>query len=313
MGIQEWIEHYTWQGADVIVLLDNNSTDNGPRIAKQFSNVSVVHAPKNNAQVENYYLGLSEIIKHNVDFVAVVDLDEYMFGKKISLKQCVEYYDRLGVSQISVNWAMFGSSGFVQQPRSIRASFIRRKKELQTNLKSIWKCKDLIQLFTHKSHVRGKSIEDNSIIQLNHYIIQSREYFATVKMPRGDVCNSQWASARTWSYFNANDFDELDDTLLKDRLHNKVSVPLNSTVQSYWGIFEYNPTTFVSQIPYLPLGIIVVLWLILVCGGSRALTLWCSLHFLLLESHEYESQQIQENKLLGKLCFSFLTLASLVL
>ena len=313
MGIQEWIQHYTWQGADLIVLLDNNSTDNGRYIAEQFSNVIVVDAPKNNAQVENYYLGLTEILKHGVDFVAVVDLDEYMFGKVMLLKQCVAYYDKLGYSQISVNWAMFGSSGFVTQPSSIRASFIRRKKELQTNLKSIWKCKDLIQMFTHKSHVRGKSIEDNTFIQLNHYIIQSREYFATVKMTRGDVCNSQWANARTWAYFKANDFDEIDDTLLKDCMKNLIRVSPSPIVQNYLGIFEYNPNSFISRISYLPFGILVVLWIVLVYGGSRALTLWCSLHFLLLESHEHESQQIQENKLLGKLCFSFLTLTSLVL
>ena len=42
-------------------------------------------------------------------------------------------------------------------------------------------------------------------LQLNHYRIQSMEYFRKVKMRRGDVADDQWESLRTMEYFKEND------------------------------------------------------------------------------------------------------------
>jgi hypothetical protein len=313
MGMHEWLSHYFWQGADMIVLLDNNSTDMGPMIAKKFSNVSVIYCPKNNAQVENYYLGYLELVRHNVDYVAVLDLDEFLFGKYKKLKDYVIDYARKGYSQLSVNWSMFGSSKFLTQPTSIRKSFLLRKSELQTNQKSIWKIKDLIQLHVHKSEVRGKSVIVNSDLQLNHYIIQSREYFQKVKMRRGDVHTFAWNNARTWDYFDAHDFDEQKDTLLADLIDGKEGVVQNSPLETYWGIFEYNPTSFIQTFSYLPFGICLVLYILFTWGGSRLLTLWCALHYMILNPRPNESDQIRRNKLVGNIVFATFTVASIFL
>ena len=43
------------------------------------------------------------------------------------------------------------------------------------------------------------------MLQLNHYQIQSKEYFEKIKMVRGDVSNKSWDSMRTWKYFEEND------------------------------------------------------------------------------------------------------------
>jgi hypothetical protein len=311
MGMHEWLSHYVWQGVDLIVLLDNNSTDSGPLIAKKFSNVIVLPAPKNNAQIENYYAGYLELVKQNVDFVAVLDLDEYMFGKYESLKKCVERYARKGYSQISVNWAMFGSNKFLSQPASIRKSFVKRKRNLQTNQKSIWKISDLIQLHVHKSEVRGKSLILNSEIQLNHYIIQSREYFQKVKMPRGDVHSKQWNTARTWDYFDAHDFDDVNDYQLSNLMDGIIQFNHTPHIEEYWGIFEFNPTSWIQSFSYLPIGIAVVLFILFFFGGSRLLTLWCALHFILLNPKRHETNQIRRNKLLGNIIFALLTAASI--
>lgn len=313
MGMKEWIEHYFWQGADLIVLLDNNSTDNGATIAKTFSNVIVLHAPKNNAQIENYFQGFLELVRRTVDYVAVVDLDEYMFGKKKTLKECVNEYAEKGYSQLSVNWAMFGSDKHLSQPLHIRQSFLKRKRALQTNQKSIWKIKDLIQLHVHKSEVRGKSIDVNRDVQLNHYIIQSREYFQKVKMKRGDVHSASWNGARTWEYFDNHDFDEITDTLLHDQVSKKHAHNLHeSQVEGYWGLFEYNPTSMLQTISYLPIGMCLVFFVLFIWGGSRLLTLWCSLHFLLFIPRKHESQQIRKNKFIGNLVFGLATAASVM-
>ena len=295
----------------MIVLLDNNSTDMGPMIAKKFSNVSVIHAPKSNAQVENYYLGYLELVRHNIDYVAVLDLDEFLFGKFKKLKDCVQEYALKGYSQLSVNWSMFGSSKYLTQPTSIRKSFLWRKRLLQTNQKSIWKINDLIQLHVHKSEVRGKSIVVNSDLQLNHYIIQSREYFQKVKMRRGDVHSIAWDNARTWDYFDAHDFDDEDDTLLADLIDGKEAVIKSSCLETYWGIFEYNPTSFFQTFSYLPFGICLVLYILFTWGGSRLLTLWCALHYMIFNPRRNESEQIRRNKLVGNIVFATFTVASI--
>jgi hypothetical protein len=152
MAMEEWIEHYFWQGADLLILLDNNSTDGGAEIAKKHANVIVIDAPKKCAQVENYFsLGYTCAIKQDVDYLAVLDLDEFMFGQDGKpLKQHLEQYFDQGYSQLSVNWTMFGSSGYELQPKSIRKSFLWRKKHLQSNLKSVFKTKDLVHLKTHR-------------------------------------------------------------------------------------------------------------------------------------------------------------------
>ena len=55
MGIREWVEHYKWQGADKVLLLNNNSTDNWKEQLQGFEGfVTVTDAQKNGAQVEHY-------------------------------------------------------------------------------------------------------------------------------------------------------------------------------------------------------------------------------------------------------------------
>ena len=51
---------------------------------------------------------------------------------------------------------------------------------------------------------------DNNGLQLNHYRIQSKEYFEKVKMVRGDVSSGRWEHVRTWDYFEEHDKSDSD-------------------------------------------------------------------------------------------------------
>jgi len=60
-------------------------------------------------------------------------------------------------------------------------------------------------------------ISDNVELQLNHYVIQSREYFEKVKMVRGDASRAENDGIRDWGYFEARDVAcTATDTTLKD-------------------------------------------------------------------------------------------------
>lgn len=314
MAMEEWIEHYFWQGADLLILLDNNSTDGGAEIAKKHANVIVIDAPKKCAQVENYFsLGYTCAIKQDVDYLAVLDLDEFMFGQDGKpLKQHLEQYFDQGYSQVSVNWTMFGSSGYELQPKSIRKSFLWRKKHLQSNLKSVFKTKDLVQLKTHKSIVRGLSLEVIGGIQLNHYKIQSKEFFAKVKMKRGDSQFEHWNHSRDWQAFHDNDFHDLEDRLLLDLLENRPSFPIPSKVERYWGIMEHNPFDWKDRIAFLSISLPICL--VLLCGLKgfplRVLSAALVVQACMLQNGN-DSNQIERNRSFGKACFTILAILSL--
>jgi hypothetical protein len=198
-------------------------------------NVTVIHAPRNHVQAENYVnLGLPWLKEHGVQVLGILDLDEYMFGTDgKNLKKHVEQIfgaaDR--PSQFSCRWTMFGSSGHDKQPESIRKSFTWRKKELDFNIKSVLWLNDIVDLTgglpndihvyykgvnQHRCNVSGNTIECPPGIQINHYAIQSKEFFEKVKMTRGAVETP--INVRDWGYFERYDHKEEEDTKLKDLL-----------------------------------------------------------------------------------------------
>jgi len=225
MGIAEWVEHYLWQGADKILLLNNNSTDDWATALSKFdtNKVIVLPAEKAHAQEEHYSkLGLKWLRDNSIDIVAVLDIDEYLFCKDgTNLKTfLINIFGALEhPSSLTCKWSMFGSSGINKQPKSVRSSFTWKKKDLHKNVKSVYFVKDIKDnIGIHTSNVSGINIDVSDRLQLNHYVIQSKEYFEKVKMKRGAADGIEHENIRTWKYFNEYDHADEEDTLLKDML-----------------------------------------------------------------------------------------------
>ena len=210
MVLEEWIEHYLWQGADIIVLLDNNSTDNFKSITSKYRNkVHVLHAAKNHVQGENYAkIGFPYLKTHNVDVVGIFDIDEYMFGTdgKNLKEHVIETFGKPDrPSQFSCHWNMFNSSGLENQPESIRKSFTWKHNKLDKDIKSVSWFNDILpgdngkMPIQHQVKVSGKTIGCPTGLQLNHYVVMSKEYFEKVKMSRGAVDTTN--NVRDWNYF----------------------------------------------------------------------------------------------------------------
>jgi hypothetical protein len=221
MGIREWVKHYKWQGVDHIVLLDNNSTDAWREQLRGYESfVTVIPAPEPHAQSKHYNtIALPWLKEHKYDVVGVVDLDEYAFGLPgLTLKGHLEqlFAVKPRPSQLLLKFHMFGSSGLIRQPKSIRKAFTWKKREvMRHNTKAFLWVQDIIRIGVHRSRVRGDTIIAPPGLQLNHYVIQSREFFKKVKMTRGDAVKGEWDTARDWKYFRRFDTNEVNDTLLK--------------------------------------------------------------------------------------------------
>lgn len=199
MVIREFIEHYREQGVAHMYVIDNGSTDTMADILREYPDfVTVFHMPERHRQVEHYNT-VYRIIRGHTEWLAVIDVDEYLFGKSESLHECMQKKQQ--TINYTVHWKMFSGSGHVKQPRSIRRSFVCCEPGEHINVKTIVCTKVSTKLAVHDT----KPSTDSHDIQLNHYAIMSREYFEKVKMTRGDASSKKSESVRNWDYYEQYD------------------------------------------------------------------------------------------------------------
>ena len=226
IAIREWLEHYIKQGVQHFYMIDNGSTDNWQYEIKGFP-VTVFSNEEKYKQTDHYNNYFLETVKVSSEWVMVVDLDEFVYGRKNNnITSILSNYDN-DVGEIRIRWKMFGSNGHIKQPKSIIDGFTKRKPldSPDINVKSIIRTSCLIKFNIHshsttdcKIIFEPPEITENSLelslIHLNHYAIQSKDFFFNVKITRGDVLNSVSNNIRNIDYFNNYDVNTiLDDEL----------------------------------------------------------------------------------------------------
>ena len=275
--ISEWVSHYISEGAVLIVLIDNGSTDRD-HLDRHLSEmqgwsevcpgsfttlyhiektrVFVIQDANKHKQTElyNHYF---QFFRHLADWILVVDLDEFLYGRcDRRIVDMLQNDIPDDVGQISIPWKIFGSSGLIQQPSSVIQSFTRRAQLVRPtfgNIKSLIRVAALDKLGIHEhailpgswKHVdaRFRCVEDSmrldgdrcnpiivvdesflasSKMHLNHYVVQSLEWFRSVKMTRGSANTPLHDNVRTMDYFRRYDVnDHLDNELQSKRLEIK--------------------------------------------------------------------------------------------
>lgn len=250
--INEWIEHYLKEGADHIFLVDNGSTDNYKIEPKFNNNVTLIYNDKKHAQVELGEKYLKEHIRGKFKWVLVVDLDEFLFTK--NYPSIRDYINKMEIENqhitcITVPWTMFGSSGHEKQPKSVVDNFLYRDA-IDTTFQEGRYAKSLFQSY-HKFDIhvpfnvnkknttlnfipnqksmptipKDIKIQENEL-QLNHYAVQSKDFFRNVKMTRGDIHSEKNENVRTLDYFKKYDKNEHFDNLLSTKRKKKSKIYL---------------------------------------------------------------------------------------
>ena len=170
------------------------------------------------------------------EWLAVVDLDEYAYARNGTIAEYLQTVPS-HVGRLDIPWKMFGSSGHVSQPAgSVVNNFTKRKAGHHPNVKSIARACAVTSFDIHRLQLKPEyhaawpfvagadSGEDLAAseaglaqlaIHLNHYPIQSREWFMRVKVTRGDVSTSAMENIRDESYFKAYDTNEVVDEELR--------------------------------------------------------------------------------------------------
>ena len=248
-GIREWLQHHIEQGVDHFYMINNDSTDNWESQVVDMP-VTIYTDPEKYKQVQHYNDYFLDTVKTTAEWVMVIDIDEFVYVPKGKGKitDVLDKYDS-SVGVIKMRWKMFGSNGHVVQPESIRGGFTTRKKMIagpgaygvvgnsvkrfgnfheteigsDQHVKSIVRTIVLIKfgIHVHETTPCSERIEpleasEESLIDanlhLNHYAIQSYDWFTKVKMTRGDAHNIKSARIRNDQYFDDYNWKDVRDT-----------------------------------------------------------------------------------------------------
>jgi hypothetical protein len=263
MNMNIWLEHYRQQGVEVFHMIDNGSTDRSIKIMKQYGQdhqdvkIHIYSLPEKHAQVKHYKKVFQDAkLKQSTKWLIVCDMDEFFYSTKSTLAQDLQNYEDYYV--IYSHWLMFGSSGHVKHPEDIRLAMTKRKHMPAFETKYIVQTKyitDPNMIDIHRVLLSGPAFIADDIFPLNHYAIQSEEYFRKVKMTRGDVNTTTSENIRDMNYFRTynKNMDFTDERLKKwvESMQNR------------------DPETFVNQSfsppSSLPLCILAVALLFILC------------------------------------------------
>ncbi|MES2434798.1 MAG: glycosyltransferase family 2 protein [Pseudomonadota bacterium] len=214
-NIDEWVQHYLSVGAGKIFLIDNGSTDDTVSKAKAWvakGVVELVEYPQPHRQRRHYWTAFNEFkIARRCQWLIIADLDEFWYcptGEPIP-DQLADYRD---LDVIYANWRVFGSNGLKKHPASIRQAFTLRNPRLHFHTGRKYMCRTSVikSAQTIGVHVLNgarseRTVSDNERFHLNHYVVQSLEYFQTAKMIRGAASKIDRDGVRTMEYFEKFD------------------------------------------------------------------------------------------------------------
>ncbi len=124
--IAEWIAFHFCMGFDCIILYDNMSNDKTFSIACEFqkkNNIEIIEWDNVNPTYQiDAYMDCIEKFGEVFDWILFIDSDEFYFEKHFhSVDNRLAFLGNFGddVSQICLNWATFGSSGYKNFPNGL--------------------------------------------------------------------------------------------------------------------------------------------------------------------------------------------------
>lgn len=242
-GLKEWLDHYKFHGVDHVYLVNDFSTDDylsilDPYIEENFVTLYQNDNPERytGRQIDINNRFFKPIFKES-QWLANVDLDEFLYSPKtINLKDILEEYELY--AGVIANWVWFNSNGHEKQPPLVVEGFTKRCEYNQKvymkppGLPSEWvqfnapklilnSNFDVSSFETHTAITNGNMINvstqgmpDDPELLINHYQLQSREYWKNIKMNRGDVNHWFKGSARDFEGYESMDVGDIIDMRL---------------------------------------------------------------------------------------------------
>lgn len=252
--LNEGVDHF-------VLIDNGSTDDYEKEIAKYINDglITIIHDDTKWAQIE-LYNKYFQSLKGQTKWLLVCDLDEFIYARRgyNTIPQFLEELpEKVGV--VRIPWKVFGSTGLIKQPDKLVPSFLQRAE--QSGMKKPWmpnkketlskviiKPEYVDRYHIHFCYLKGKctvisaegkklkykkdnekkhfqpvseKILNNSYLHLNHYAIQSLNWFQEIKMKRGDASTDRHDSVRTLQYFT--EYDNASNDIIDDELARKKS------------------------------------------------------------------------------------------
>ena len=202
--LYEFIEHNLYHGIDHIYLINDFSNDNFYEILEPyinngqitlFNNDIITKEPNRQSLIyDKYFIN----ILPETEWLAIIDLDEFLFSPNdIDVKNIIKKYDN-EYDNITVEWITYGSNHCNFQPFSLVSGF---NKHCNLDDKDYYSYKSIMKADKIKNFgVHSSTLSSNKNINLsyttkknelyiNHYQLQSMDFFTKIKGTRGDADN----------------------------------------------------------------------------------------------------------------------------
>lgn len=260
-AMKEWLEHHIGHGVEHFYLIDDGSTDSVLDILNPYiASGHVEMLPTTPKSIPFRQSGVYKKIYTNIvaknesKWVAIIDLDEFLYSPyEVDIRNVLRDHEDL--SLVGVNWVWYGSNNLIDQPKSIIQSFTHRadmKYEKYPELVDHYKI--LTKSHTHHNDWQKYILNTNHQVDnidvhnvwiegvcdnlsynrypkkppllLNHYSIQSRQFFLKNKASRGDVNNWVDTDARDHHWFHICDINDVFDDRLAEQ-NRKYDIAMN--------------------------------------------------------------------------------------
>jgi hypothetical protein len=209
-AMKQWLDHYIKEGVEHFYMINNASTDNFMDIIKQYDCITLFNDSGSGIQVSGYNKYIYPKALEETEYIGIFDLDEFAYASNDdTLSSILKKEPLCKYDHIWCPWLRFGSNSHIEQPESIIQGFIKRRQLKDDVLgKSIAKTASLkkLEMHCHKmlptakcgisngtddiTHTDKHSVTEEQdrfyMIWVNHYEIQSYNWFHQVKATRGD-------------------------------------------------------------------------------------------------------------------------------
>ena len=254
--IREWIEYHRLAGISHIYLYDNGSTDKTAEYVRPYADegfVTMTYFPGRGMQTAAYNDALKKYGK-DCRYMAFIDADEFLFSVKPDRKlpEVVEEImkENPKACGLAVNWAMFGSAGFKECPKSggVLSNYVYRAGpgERGTDCVKTIVRPETVYRYNHPHFpeymLGGFSVDENGRraegsrnpgpepvrIRVNHYFTKSEEEW-TERRKIGKADKKDEKDIRTIDEFYRHDNNDVfDDSMsafaaaIEERIGNTV-------------------------------------------------------------------------------------------
>tara|TARA_B100000902_G_scaffold331862_1_gene329474 strand:+ start:1843 stop:2808 length:966 start_codon:yes stop_codon:yes gene_type:complete len=188
--LNEWLHHYCKMGFTHFWLIDNGSEDNykiDPYFVENFGVEINLHKEPDITQQDAYKKYLPQI-KKNCQWIAVLDMDEFIYSKKENKIPNILSKIPDDVGTLNIQMKNYLPGNIIDPPSKIESATLYFPDSSKWT-KSISRCSFVKSLNVHRDNVEPhKSIfypHDSSDLSINHYRYQSFEYLYGIKEGRG--------------------------------------------------------------------------------------------------------------------------------